>query len=106
MGTEASLAYDGVNWDLVNAAAFSGELLDGTWVLTVTDTEKNDIVGTLTAWSMTVFPLSESGAASSDVAVAVDTALLGWLDPDSSEDDETGPVAAQAADELALMLVR
>jgi subtilisin-like proprotein convertase family protein len=61
-GTTAPLAYSNA-WDLVAADAFQGQSLDGTWVLTVADTVKNGITGTLTAWSITVTPLA--GAATS-----------------------------------------
>jgi subtilisin-like proprotein convertase family protein len=105
LGTEAPLAYDGANWDLVNADAFKDEPLDGTWVLTVTDTQKNGYTGTLTAWSITVTPLTEGAPAPSQSAAATDLALLAWADLDSSDHDDADPLATQPADELALMLV-
>jgi len=101
--TEAALGYDGA-WDLVDAAAFNSEPLDGTWLLTVTDTQKNGITGTLQAWSMTVTPLTEGAAASSQSAAAVDIALMAWAGLESSDDEDIDPLATQAADELALML--
>jgi hypothetical protein len=32
-------------------------------------------------------------------------ALLAWVDLDSSDDEDTDPLATEAADELALLLV-
>ena len=32
-------------------------------------------------------------------------ALLAWVDLDSSDDEDTNPLATQAADELALMMM-
>ncbi len=42
---------------------------------------------------------------SSASAMATDLALLAWVDLDSSDDDDTDPLATQAADELALMMM-
>ena len=38
-------------------------------------------------------------------ATATDLALLAWVDLDSSNDEETNPLATQAADELSLMMM-
>jgi subtilisin-like proprotein convertase family protein len=103
-GPEAWLAYDGAEWDLVDPAFFSGKPLDGFWFLTIIDTEKNDVSGTLNAWSITITPLIEGATASSQSAAAVDMALVSLVDPDSSEDD-TEMLNTAAADDLALLLI-
>ena len=87
----------------MDPAAFDNESLDGTWVLTVTDTVKNGITGTLTAWSMTVTPLTEGAASQGGALAAAD---LFFLDLALNSDNEkTDPLDTQPADELALMLV-
>ena len=80
-----------------------GQALDRTWTLTIVDGDRNGYTGTLTAWSITVTPLTGGAAASSQSAAAFDMALLAWADLDSSDDDN--PLATQAADELALMMM-
>lgn len=82
----------------------TGLPLDGTWTLQVTDNVKNRKRGSLIEWTMTATPLTEGAAASSQSAAAADMALLAWADSDSS-DDESDPLATQAADELALMMM-
>jgi hypothetical protein len=52
----------------------------------VTDTLKNGIVGTLSAWSMTVTPLVEGAASQSQSLAAADLFYLG-LGLSSEEDD-------------------
>ena len=47
--------------------------------------------------------LTLAGGAAS--AMATDLALLAWAEPDSSDEDDTDSLAAQAADELALMMM-
>jgi uncharacterized delta-60 repeat protein len=101
--TTADLLYDGANWNLMDPAAFSGESLNGTWVLTVTDTVKNGITGTLTAWSMTVTPLAEGAASQGEVLSAVDLFFLDLAL--NSDNDETAPLATQSADDLALLMM-
>ncbi len=101
--TVASSSYVGGNWQIDNPAAFSGEDLDGTWKLTVTDTDRDGVTGTLQAWSITVTPLS--AASSQSTAAAVDMALLAWFDLDSTDDEETDPWTESLVDDLALMLV-
>jgi subtilisin-like proprotein convertase family protein len=105
-GGSVELDYLGGNqWQVVDSTAFQGQALDRTWTLTIADMDSNGITGTLTAWSITVTPLTESAAASSQSTAATDMALLAWADPDSSEDEDIDPLATQAADEFALMLV-
>ena len=48
--------------------------------------------------------LGDAAPAAESSAAAVDQALLAWLVFDSSEDDDTDLLAAQAADKLALVL--
>ena len=102
--TAASLSYDDVNdeWQ-INESAFQNEDLDGTWQLTVTDTNRDGVTGTLQAWSMTVTPLA-AAASSQSTASAVDQALLAWVDLDSTDDD-SDILTQTLADDLALMLV-
>jgi subtilisin-like proprotein convertase family protein len=69
-GTEAFLAYDGANWYLINAAAYYGESLDGTWTLTVIDTVKNGLIGTLNSWSLIVTPQAGASAHAASVLAA------------------------------------
>ena len=86
--------------------AFQGEDLDGTWKLTVTDTNRDGATGTLQAWSMTVAPtVTPLAAAASPQSTAVDQALLAWMESDSSDDDGTDPLTESLVDDLALMLV-
>lgn len=63
--------------------------------------------GMLYDWSLIVNPVdpvsAETALASS--AAAVDLALLAWADLESSGEDDTDPLATEAADELALMLI-
>jgi hypothetical protein len=56
--------------------------------------------GTLIRGSDTIRIVPDPGNAS-----AVDAAFLSWAELDSSDDDDADPLATQAADELALMLV-
>jgi subtilisin-like proprotein convertase family protein len=95
----------GNQWQVVDSTAFQGQALDQTWTLTIEDNDRNGITGTLTAWSITVTPQAGEAAASSQSAAATDMALLAWAELDSSDDEDTDPLATQAADELALMLV-
>jgi subtilisin family serine protease len=104
-GTEEPLAYGGGEWDLVNPSAFDGQPLDGTWVLKVTDNVRNGITGTLTAWSMTVTPLTEGAASQGEMLAAADLFFYDLGLGSEDESDKTDPLATQAADELALMLV-
>ncbi len=57
-GTVANLAFVDGNWELLDGATFQGQSLDGTWALTVSDTVRNGLTGTLLAWSMAVTPAS------------------------------------------------
>ena len=109
-GTAASLIYDldSDNWQIDNPSAFQNEDLDGTWKLTVTDTERDRVTGTLQAWSMTVTPTVTPLAAIASpqsTASATDLALLAWLEPEASDDDDTDPLTESLVDDLALMLV-
>ena len=61
-------------WSLASPEAFQNQSLDGTWVLTVTDTVKNGVTGTLQAWSLNVTPLV--GAAAAGEASLMSAALL------------------------------
>jgi hypothetical protein len=83
---------------------FSGDPLAGMWTLEITDSVKKSS-HVLTSWSLTATQASSPAAPAPESASAADMALLSWTDVDSSEDDETNPLATQAADELALMLV-
>ena len=74
-----------------------GEDPYGIWTLDVTDSVKGN-THMLNDWSLTVNDPAEAAA-------ATDLALLAWADSDSSDDDDTDPLATQDADELALMLV-
>ena len=76
----------------------------GTWTLQIYDSEKDGQRGTLYGWTLIVNP-TEVVPTEASTATAVDMALAGWADLDSSDDKDTDPLAAQAADELALMLV-
>ncbi len=67
----------------------------------VTHNVKNRKRGSLIEWTLTATP--EGAMASSQSAAVVDMALLAWVDLDSSDDDD--PLATQAADELALMMM-
>ena len=103
-GGSVALSYlSGNQWQAVDSTAFQGQALDRTWTLTIVDGDRNGYTGTLTAWSITVTPLTGGAAASSQSAAAFDMALLAWADLDSSDDDN--PLATQAADELALMMM-
>ena len=103
-GTAVSLSYVGGSWQIDNPLAFQNEDLDGTWKLTVTDTNRDGVTGTLQAWSMTVTPLA-AAASPQSTASAVDRALLAWVDLDSADDDETDLLTESLVDDLALMLV-
>ena len=81
----------------------TGMDLDGVWTLKVEDSEKNRKRGTLFGWSMVVEPAPIESAQSQ--AAAVDQALLTWLQPDSSDDDDTDPLTESLVDDLVLMLV-
>ena len=71
----------------------------GEWTLEVLDTMKGE-KGTLEGWALigetVTQPLSGS---------ITDAALLAWADLDSSDDEDRDPLATQAADELALMMM-
>jgi len=53
---------------------------------------------------MTVTPMA-AAASPQSTAAAVDRALLAWIEPDLSDDDDFDPLAIQATDELALLLI-
>ena len=105
--TVASLSYVGGAWQ-IDTSAFQNEDLDGTWKLTVTDTNRDGVTGTLQAWSITVTPTVTPLAAAASpqsTASAVDQALAAWLDLDSTDDDETDIFTDSIAENLALMLI-
>jgi len=79
----------------------------GTWTLEITDLFKDRKRGTLFGWELIVnptIPLFAEGATASSTS-ATDMVLLAWLEPDSSDDEETDLLTESMADELALMLV-
>ena len=67
----------------------------------MSDSVKNRKRGSLIEWTMTVEPVPIESAPSP--AAAFDLALLAWVDLGSSDDDN--PLATQAADDLALMMM-
>jgi subtilisin-like proprotein convertase family protein len=73
----------------------------GTWTLEIYDPLKDRQRGTLYGWTLIVNP-KEPVLTGTSAATAVDLALAAWGQDDSSDDD---PLATQAADELALMLL-
>ena len=76
---------------------FDGDDPFGTWTLAITDYVKGN-THTLTGWSLTIND-------SPQAAAATDMALLAWVELDSSDDEDTDPLASQIADELVLMLM-
>ena len=64
---------------------------------------KNGITGTLTAWSMTVTPLTEGAASPGEMLSAADLFFLDLAL--NSDKDKTATLAGQAADEMALMMI-
>ncbi|MHB8903459.1 MAG: proprotein convertase P-domain-containing protein [Thermoguttaceae bacterium] len=78
----------------------------GVWTLNVNDGVKNRQRGTLINWSLLVTPASVSGASMPlSGATDADQALLSWLDPDSSDEEESDLLPQPAAIDLALMLM-
>jgi subtilisin-like proprotein convertase family protein len=75
---------------------FDGQDPYGIWTLAITDFVKGN-THMLNQWSLTLNDPAQA-------APAADLAISAWLPSDSSDDD-TDPLATQAADELALMLV-
>jgi subtilisin-like proprotein convertase family protein len=101
--TTADLFYDGADWYLAEPAAFKDESLDGTWVLAVTDNQRNGITGTLTAWS--IAPLTQGAASQGETLSVADLYFLDLGLNSKKDSHKSNPLASQAADELALMLV-
>ncbi len=101
-----NLVYDslGDSWGVADPNPFVDQALDGTWTLSVTDTVKDSITGTLQSWSMTVTAAPVS-ATSTATATETDLALLALTDLDPTDDDETDPLTESLVDDLALMLV-
>lgn len=62
--------------------------------------------GTLYDWSLIVNPATPLFSEAAVASTAVDQALLAWLEPDSSDDDDTDPLTESLVDDLALMLVQ
>jgi subtilisin-like proprotein convertase family protein len=106
-GGSVLLTYQGGNqWQAADSTAFQGKALDRTWMLTIADEEYNGITGTLTAWSITVTPLTEGATASSQSAAAADMALLALGEPDASEDEETDLPLQPTTTDLAPMMMK
>jgi len=84
-------------WLLENPAAFDDQPLGGTWTLSVTDTVKDGITGTLNVWSMTVTPQT-GGAAPASAPLAADSFFsdLG----DGSEEDRDHVLQPEIAELL------
>ena len=59
------LSYANDEWSLGDPSVFNGQAMGGTWTLTVTDSTKDGITGTLESWSLTVtmVPAGMSAAA-------------------------------------------
>jgi subtilisin-like proprotein convertase family protein len=66
---------NGDQWQVVDAMVFQGQALDRTWTLTIADNDYNGITGTLTAWSITVMPMSEAAGGSSQAMAAASMTL-------------------------------
>ena len=77
-GFVANLVYASGEW-IVEPGAFAGDLLDGTWTLTLSDDVKNGATGTLQNWSLIVTPAAGASAAgeamAADVTLPTDLAL-------------------------------
>jgi hypothetical protein len=105
-GGSVLLTYQGGDqWRAADSTAFQGQALDRTWTLTIEDGDRNGITGTLTAWLITVTPLTEGAAASSQSAAATDMALLTMSGQDASEDEEAELLLQPIATDLALMMM-
>jgi hypothetical protein len=83
--------------DLGGTIGTDRDILFATFSETLRGSVKSN-AHTLTGWSPTIND-------SAHTAAAVDMALLAWIDLDSSDDKDTKPLAAQVADELALMMM-
>lgn len=78
----------------------------GTWTLSVRDGVRNSKRGTFTDWSLLVTPAPVSAnSMPRSAATDVDQALLSWLEPDSSDEEETDLLPQPAATDLALMMM-
>ena len=90
----------GDQWQAVDSTAFQGQALDRTWTLTIVDEDCNGITGTLTAWSITVTPLTEGAASQGELLTAADLVFfdLGLSSPDDDGDESV--LQQDAADYL------
>jgi len=103
------LFYDGVQWNLVNPNAFDGELADGVWILTFTDTVRNRITGTLNNWSLTIAPpagapLAASTANSPKLLAVAPNELNFASNPTDDGDRVTTPTDGEFVDATDFIL--